>query len=346
MRVFRNFSILLNIYVLACFNCYGVDKAFEDKRVAITKAFRKAFDVSLPNEFQPLTGGLSSPGIYKVVINKTPYVLRLSHPKRKLGDEQRTMSCIRLGADTGLSPKIYYTSAEDGIIIMDYIKQKLLNWEELTHSNHLKALAATLRKLHAGPKFPEFVTVFEVRRSFERMLGEDRPEFLEELSVSLDKIESSLKEFKIDECPCHHDLRFDNLLLDGEKFWIVDWEAAAQGNFLFDIATVIIFMAITATQEDLFLETYFGQSPTDVQRLQLELMKQFVLSYYGTAYLMVAKTRYQLSPARQDISTLPDAQLFLRNHIRNSSSSISPQNIQEFGLVLLYQAFKNARARH
>ena len=344
MRVFRNFSILLIIYVLACFNGYGVDKAFDDKREAITKAFRIAFDVPLPNEFQPLMGGFSSPGIYKVVINKTPYVLRLSHPKRKLADEQRTMSCIRLGADIGLSPKIYYTSAEDGIVIMDYIEQKLLSWEELTHSNNLKELAATVRKLHEGPKFPEFVTVFDARRSFERMLGEDRPKFLEELSASLDKMEALLKEYKIDDCPCHHDLKLDNLLLDGKKFWIVDWEAAAQGNFLFDIATVITFMAMTTTQEDFFLETYFGQSPTDTQRFQLELMKQIVLSYYGTAYLMVAKIRYQLPPATHDISTLPDAQIFLRNHIRNSSSSISPQNIQEFGLVLLNQALQNARA--
>ena len=344
MRAFR-VSVLLILYVLTCFNCYAVDKAFEDKREAITKAFRIAFNIPLPNQFQPLIGGFSSPGIYKVVINKKPYVLRLSHPKRTLKSEQRTISCIRLGMELGLSPKAYYTSAEDGIVIMDYIEPKLLSWKELTEHNNLKELALTVKKLHGGPKFPESITIFDARRSFERMLGEDKPKFLEELSASLDKIEASLKESKIDDCPCHHDLKLDNLLFDGKQFWLVDFEAAAQGNFLFDIATVITFLAMTGAQEEFFLEAYFGRIPTDTQRFQLELMKQVVLSYYGTAYLLVAKIRYQQSLAPQNLSDLPVAQFFLKNHIKKSSSSISPHNIQEFGMVLLNQAYKNTKGR-
>lgn len=344
MRVFRNVSILLIYFSFTFFNCYAVDKAFDDKKEAITKAFRIAFDVSLPNEFQPLVGGFSSPGIYKVGIEEKLYVLRLSHPKRKLNDEQRTMSCVQLSAELGISPTTYYASPEDGIVLMDYIEQKLLSWEEMTDHNNLKELAVTVRKLHNGPKFPESVTIFDARRSFERMLGDDKPKFLEELSTELDKIEMTLNEGKIEGRPCHHDLKIDNLLFDGKRFWLVDFEAAAQGNFLFDIATVITFMAMTTAQEGFFLEAYFGQKATNDQCDQLNLMKQIVLSYYGTAYLMVAKIRYQLPPASQDISTLQDAQLFLRSHIRNSSPSISPQNIQEFGLVLLNQALKNTKA--
>ncbi|MBX9804331.1 MAG: hypothetical protein K2Y18_01110 [Alphaproteobacteria bacterium] len=102
---------------------------------------------------------------------------------------------------------------------------------------------------------------------------------------------------------------------------------------------------MSGNQEDFFLERYFGKKPTDDQRLQLDLMKQVVLSYYGTAYLMVAKIGLHLPPASQDIQSLPEAALFLRNYIQNSSSSASSKNIQEFGLVLLNQAQKNAKTR-
>lgn len=332
----------LFIHVINQLSCSAVDQAFEEKRVAITKAFKIAFDTSLPDQFVPLTGGFSSPGIYRALINGKPYVLRLSHPKRTFKDEQRTISCIELSAKMRLSPKLYYASAEDGIVIMDYIEPKLLSWKELTDHKILKELALTLQKLHGGCQFPEFVTVFDVRRMFERALGDHKPKFLEELDASLAGIEALLKDNKV-ECPCHNDLKLDNLLFDGKQFWLVDWEGASQGNPLFDIATVITFFAMTRDQENYFLESYFGKKPTGSQRSQLDLMQQVVLSYYGTAYLMVAKTRYQLPPPSQDNSALLDAELFIRNHIGNSSSSISSENIQEFGIVLLNQAFKNTR---
>ena len=343
VKIFKIIMVTLFIHVIYCLSCSAVDQAFEEKRVAITKAFKVAFDISLPDQFEPLTGGFSSPGIYRVLINGKPYVLRLSHPKRTLKDEQRTISCVKISAKMGLSPKLYYASAEDGIVIMDYIEPKLLSWKELTDPKNLKELALTLKKLHGGPRFPEFVTVFDVRRMFERMLGNHKPKLLEELSAPLAEIETLLRENKVG-CPCHNDLKLGNLLFDGKQFWLVDWEGASQGNPFFDIATVITFFAMTADQEDSFLESYFGKKPIESQRSQLDLMKQVVLSYYGTAYLMVAKNRYQLPPVLQDIADLPDSELFIRNHIRNSSSSISSRNIQELSMVLLNQAFKNTKA--
>jgi thiamine kinase-like enzyme len=343
MKLFKIIIVILFIHVINGFSCPAVDQAFEEKRVAITKAFKVAFDVSLPDKFEPLAGGFSSPGIYRVLINGKSYVLRLSHPKRTLKDEQRTISCIEISSKMGLSPKLYYASAEDGIVIMDYIEPKLLSWKELTVPKNLKQLALTLQKLHVGPRFPEFVTVFDVKRMFERVLGNHKPKLLEELDASLAEIETLLRKNKVGH-PCHNDLKLDNLLFDGKQFWLVDWEGASQGNPFFDIATVITFLAMNADQEDYFLESYFGKKPTDFQRSQLGFMKQVVLSYYGTAYLMIAKIRYQLPPASQDNLALPDAALFIRNHIKNSSSSISSENIQKFGIVLLNQAFNNIRS--
>jgi hypothetical protein len=337
----KRILFFLTLVIITHFSSRALDKPLEEKREALTKAFKTAFEASIPEHFESLPGGFSSPGIYKVTVKNRPYVVRLSHPKRKVQDEQRTMTCLALSSERQISPKVYYTSAEDGLVIMDYIEPKKLSWEELTDASNLKELASVIKRLHAGPNFLEFLSVFDVRRSFERMLGDEKPQFLDELSVELAMIEKLLKESEIDACPCHHDLKLDNLLFDGEKFWLIDWEAACQGNILFDLATVITFVAMTMDQEEIFLKSYFGEKITDMQRYHLNLMKQVVLCYYGTAHLMVAKIRYQQSPITQDPSSLPEAENFLRSHIKNSSSSISPENIQEFGLVLLNQAFKN-----
>jgi thiamine kinase-like enzyme len=338
------------IFILLALTPYAgasaLEKTLEEKREALTRAFKTALDAPLPERFQLLPGGYSSPGIYKVDVNDKPYVIRLSHPGWKPQEEQRAMSCIKISAERKLSPKVYYASSEDGIVIMDYIDPKLLSWEELTDPNHLTMLALTVKKIHEGPKFPESISIFDVRRSFERMLGNDKPNWLDELSAELAKIEGILKEDKVDVRPCHHDLKLDNFLFDGKQFWVVDWEAACQGNSLFDLETIIIFMALNDTQEGFFLKSYFGQKPNDTQRYHLKLMKQVVLCYYGTAYLMVAKIRYQQPPFARDHSKLPDAEVFLRGQIKRPSSSMAPENIQEFGIVLLNQVFKNIKHRN
>lgn len=335
----------LFILVIISFAAQALDKTLEEKKEALTKAFEIALEVPLPEHFESLPGGFSSPGIYKVGVNEKTYVVRLSHPKRKLQDEQRTMSCLVLCSERQIAPKVQYASAENGLVIMDYIKPKQLSWEELTDAGVLKELAFVIKTLHTGPNFPKFLSVFDVRRSFERMLGENKSPLLYELSIELLKIEKILNDSEIASCPCHHDLKIDNLLFDGKKFWLVDWEAACQGNYLFDLATIITFMAMTIAQEDLFLEAYFGECPSSTIRYQLYLMKQVVLAYYGTAYLMVLKLRYQFSPVAEDFSTLPEAQPFIRDHIKNLTSSISEENIQQFGLVLLNQALKNIKAK-
>ena len=341
MKLFKR--ILFPVILITPLCVKALDKPLEDKRETLIIGFRVAFEAQLPERFESLPGGFSSPGIYKVTINEKPYVVRLSHPNRNVQDEQRSITCLALSSEKQVSPKVHYASAEGGLVIMDYIEPKQLSWEKLTETNNLMALALAIKKLHQGPKFPKFLSIFDMRRSFERMLGEDKPMFLDEISVKLTRIEELLKKCEIDASPCHHDLKLDNLIFDGMKFWVVDWEAACQGNILFDLATAITFMAMTTIQEGFFLKAYFGQLPSDGLHHHLDLAKQVVLSYYGTAYLMVAKMRYQQPPVTEDLSNVPEAQPFIRSHIKNSRSSISSENIQQFGVVFLKQALKNIK---
>ena len=177
----RTVTVSVIICFFTYFTCYAVDKAFVEKREAITKAFKVAFGVPLPDQIQPLVGGYSSPGIYKVVINEKSYVIRLSHPKRKLEDEIRTIHCMRMSAKRGLSPKVYYANPHDGIVIMEYIEAPKAPWGVLTSKKNLKKLALMLRTLHNGPRFPNFLTIFDVRRMFERTIGDPKPLILSDI---------------------------------------------------------------------------------------------------------------------------------------------------------------------
>jgi len=320
-------------------NIYATDGVLQEHKPAIVRAFRTAFNAPLPNSFEKLPGGFSSPGIYKTVIQGKPYVLRLSHPKRSVQDKQRTMSCMTISAERGLAPKVCYTNAADSIVIMDYIKAKQLSPEHLRDKELLTKLAKIIRALHEGPQFPEFIPIMQVRRSFERMLGEYKPEILAILSNSLESVENKLEDNKLIG-PCHNDLKPENILYDGDRFWLVDWEAASQGDCFFDLVTICTLFAMTSEQKSIFLEAYFGEKLTSTSQLQLNLMKIAVLSYYGTAYIMVAKNQTTALDFPDDISLLPSLESLLMAQLQEPALPKSPQQIQSLGISLITEAVK------
>lgn len=313
-----------------------------EKNPIILKAFQKAFGNRFPERLQQLPGGFSSPGIYKFMIHKNPYVLRLSHPNRSLADEERTVSCMSLSAKRGLAPSIRYVSTQDRIVIMDFIQSKPLAKEGFS-SKLLVDLALTVRKLHKGPVFPEFLSIFSVRKRFEGSLKSCKSNLIELVSCELSKIEEILEKEKI-RCPTHNDLKPENILFDGKKFWFIDWEASCQGDPYFDLATVIIFYEFDKEQENLFLKTYFGELPTDHQRARVHIMKQVVLGYYGTAYLMVSKIK-KISPlSPQEIEKLPTLKNYFKDRGLKKNSETPYQELQKLGWILLKEVLVNTKS--
>ena len=233
----------------------------------VTRVFQKTFGNCLPGKFQRLPGGFSSPGIYKFSVHKNSYVLRFSHPNRNLMDEKRTLTCMYLGAEKGISPQIRYANLQDRIVIMDFIKPVPLPRKDFS-PELLTRLALTVRKLHEGTSFPKFLSPFAVRRKFEESLKSYKSNLIKLVSYQLEKIETILEKQKIS-CPTHNDLKPENILFDGMKFWFIDWEASCQGDPYFDLATIIIFYAFDTDQENLFLRAYFGNAPTDFQQAKL-----------------------------------------------------------------------------
>jgi len=313
-----------------------------ERNPVILKALQKAFGTIFPERLQQLPGGFSSPGIYKFMIHKNPYVLRLSHPNRSLTDEKRTFSCMSLSAKRGLAPAIRYVSIQDRIVIMDFIQSSPLAKEEFS-PKLLMDLALTVRKLHKGPAFPEFLSIFSVRKKFEGHLKSYKSNLIELVSCELSKIEEVLEKEKMS-CPTHNDLKPENILFDGKKFWFIDWEASCQGDPYFDLATVIIFYEFDKEQENLFLKTYFGEPPTDHQRARVHIMKQVVLGYYGTAYLMVSKIK-KISPlSPQEIEKLPTLKNYFKDRSLEKNSETLYQDLQKLGWILLKEVLINTKS--
>ena len=69
---------------------------------------------------------------------------------------------------------------------------------------------------------------------------------------------------------CHNDMLPANVLDDGHRIWIVDWEYAGMGHPLFDLAGFSANCDHSAEQDAAFLESYRGESRrADVYELRV-----------------------------------------------------------------------------
>jgi thiamine kinase-like enzyme len=65
----------------------------------------------------------------------------------------------------------------------------------------------------------------------------------------------------------HNDLLAANLIDDGERLWLIDWEHAGISSPLFDLANLSSNNGLAASQETWLLETYF-ERPLDENLLR------------------------------------------------------------------------------
>jgi thiamine kinase-like enzyme len=136
-------------------------------------------------------------------------------------------------AESGIGPAVRY--ARDGILVADFIGGRPLEAADLRSAKTLQRIAELLRRLHQSPP-PAEAPVFELGAVCRRYLGQIPPAEMaddarQRISQTLDAVPILSADAVI-----HADLVPENLIDDGERLWLVDWEYAGRGNPATDLA--------------------------------------------------------------------------------------------------------------
>src|SRR5260370_25104489 len=185
---------------------------------------------------EPLTGGLTN--ISFVATDSTgKYVVRCGEDipaHHVFRDRERAVSGAALEA--GLSPEVVHV--EPGITVLRFIAGR--TFEEADLRANIAGIVALLKTCHRevgahvrGPV--NFFWVFHVIRDYARTLQEDGSPFVAELPRYLE-LAKSLEAAQVP-MPIvfgHHDLLPGNLLDDGQRLWLIDWEYGGFSTAMFD----------------------------------------------------------------------------------------------------------------
>lgn len=301
----------------------------------INLAINKVFNFNHLDYIEHMSGGFSSPGIYKISIDGKAYVVRFYGERRSLEDRQRESDAMEIAAKQGLAPKIHYKDPIEGILIMDFIDTSNSPENNIPLSEaSLDLLGTSLQKLHAGPDFKETVSIFDTARYFANAIQGEKPSIFIQASELLNEIQWILNEH-LEKKPCHNDLNPNNILFSGDEIYFIDWEAAGQGDPFFDLATPVVLYAMNERQEKTLLNGYFKRELLPYEVFKFHKMKKVAMILYGYALVYISQLQGENLMNEEEIECLPHIEELLE-----AKAMLFPKGIQQCGFAFLRKALQ------
>ena len=132
---------------------------------------------------------------------------------------------------------------------------------------------------------------------------------------------------------CHNDVNPGNVLWDGTRAWLVDWEVAGLGHPYFDLASFTTFLNLD-TESALGLLALLEQGPVDATaRASFVALRRLVALVAGCVFLGLASDLSEpAAPTRADAPSLATVYAGLREGTLDLQTS--PGRVA-FGLALL-----------
>jgi thiamine kinase-like enzyme len=230
-----------------------------------------------------LTGGLTNRNYQVTTDSGDRYVARFSSAKSALlaidRDAEHRNSSI--AAEAGVGPGVVAYVPDDGVLVVEWIEGRTFADADLDDEAQLARLAAICAQLHAGPRFAGDFDMFDVQRRYlaiVREYGFRLPEDYDEYEPRVRRLEEVLRASAGETVPCHNDLLAANIMDDGERLWLIDYEYSGNNDPCFELGNIWSEAALDVERLEHLVASYFG-APSPVQTARARLFA--VMAKYG-----------------------------------------------------------------
>jgi len=246
-------------------------------REAVTSAFGAISILSI----DPVLGGASGALTFRLGVHDRSYLLRMETSRSPLRNPHQ-YACMRIAAEAGIAPPLRYISDDAGVVIMDFVPGRPLSAYPRGPAGLVNALGQLAAQLQATAAFP---VLGDYRAFLGRMLNHIKSRFapglLDEHVECFQRIRAAYPWDSSQYVSSHNDPNPRNIIFDGEKLWLIDWETSYCNDSLTDIAILAENHATTAELEQELLTTWSGRAPDRVMRAKLRVMRQLTRLYYA-----------------------------------------------------------------
>lgn len=215
-------------------------------------------------EVTVLKGGITNRN-YRVQDASRTYVVRLGDdiPIHQIS-RQNEVAASRAAHAAGISPAVIHH--QPGILVLDHIDGRTLSPEDVRSPAYLERIVPLIKACHreTGRHYRGGAMIFWAFHVIEdyaaTLAAADSPH----RSRLMDLLKASRILERLagpyDIIFGHNDLLASNLIDDGKRLWLIDWDYAGYNTPLFDLGGLASNNELTEAQELWLLETYFEQS--------------------------------------------------------------------------------------
>lgn len=202
-------------------------------------------------QFEPLPGGISNLS-FVATDRAGKYVVRLTRdfPFHNVYRD-REVTVARAAHAAGFAPEVVH--AEPGLMISRFMEARALKPEDArANIGRIVELLLRFHRQMAAPIGDYAFDVFDVNRGYVAALGgSEWAETNERLAVM---------QIALPPVFAHHDLLAGNILDDGKRLWLIDFEYSGSGSAMFDLANLSSNSGFSAVESAELLRTYFGSA--------------------------------------------------------------------------------------
>ncbi len=216
----------------------------------------------------PLLGGLTNT-IVRVTTAELDVVVRISHDDGSLLaiDRDAEFANSKAAEQSGAAPAVVEYAPDHHLLVVEYVDGHTLTDEDLDSAEMLGRVAAACRLLHGGPRFVNEFDMFEVQRAYldavvER--GFRLPAGYLGLMPKVTRVQAALSAFPLETVPCNNDLLAANLIDDGERIWVIDYEYAGNNDPCFELGNIWSEASLSLDHLALLVDAYFGEERPDL----------------------------------------------------------------------------------
>lgn len=288
-----------------------------------------------------IAAGLSGAGVYRVDANGEPFVLKVSAASEPLADWRRRVQIQQLAAEEGLAPHVVHVDEAQRAVTSTLVVDRSFRAfyrDPATHDAAFAELARVIRRVHAltipvdaEPSDPRSY----LAKVWSGLDGFPVP------AVIADAVTEALATEPLRDRTfvlSHNDVNPSNLVYDGEKILLVDWDAAGVNDPYFDLAAVSIFLRMDAATCAKLLAAY-DATPAAALPERFIWNRRILGVLFCTVTMTLARQGGHAGvPAA---TSLDDAHSLGDFYQRMSSGAVSlatPEGKWEFALALLKES--------
>ncbi|MGD0640128.1 MAG: phosphotransferase [Roseiarcus sp.] len=214
-------------------------------------------------DIEPLHGGITNRNYLVTDRVKGRFVARVGRDVPVHGIMRfNELAAARAAYVAGLSPEVIHAS--DGVMVSRFIEGRALTPEAVRDPANLPRVVDLVRRCHrdvaAHLRGPSLIFwVFQVVRGYAGVLRERGSRLAPRLSRLLainDRLEALVGPVTI--AFGHNDLLSGNLIDDGARLWLLDWDYAGFNSPLFDLANLVTNNGLNEQEEREVLARYGG----------------------------------------------------------------------------------------